>query len=209
MQYLCQQPKQYEKALENRKRCVRVWDCNGLIEGVYQLYSGVCINKKSWYNYLHWCKPKGSGMIPESKRVPGAAVFRSSDPNKASKIHHVAYLWKPVVDGHPDGDWYVIECTSAVMGVRTRTLYDFNPHFWGHMTKYIEYRDAVEITGKSINIRNAPGTTGTKVIGTAKKGQRFAWMGNTKKVALRNWFEIMYNGQAAWVSGKYAKLVNK
>ena len=94
-------------ALKWRKQCTRVWDCNGLAEGIYELFSGVCINSKARHNYAEWCDPKGEGMIPVERRVPGAAVFWSD--SKASKIHHVAYLWQPVKDGHPEGDWYIIE----------------------------------------------------------------------------------------------------
>ena len=202
-------PKQYEMALANRKRCVRVWDCNGLAEGIYELYSGKNINKKSWYNYLHWCKPKGAGMIPANKRVPGAAIFFATDPKKPRTIHHTAYLYKPVVDGKPDGDWYFIECTSGnTMGVRTDTLYKRKPNYWGWMSKYYDYRNAVKITG-STNVRSAPGATGTTVIGVAHKGDVFQYTGYTQRVSGRDWYKILYQGKPAWVSSKYSKLITK
>ena len=80
-----------------------------------ETYSGTDINTKARYNYAQWCNPKGKGMIPASYRVPGAAVFWSD--NTASNIHHVAYLYKPVVAGKPDGDWYIIEARGVMYGV--------------------------------------------------------------------------------------------
>ena len=77
--------KQYNKALHWRKVCTRVWDCNGLAEGIYELFSGECINSKARFNYSQWCDPKGKGTIPVERRVPGAAVFWSN--GAAASIH--------------------------------------------------------------------------------------------------------------------------
>ena len=124
-------------ALKWRKQCTRVWDCNGLAEGIYELFSGVCINSKARHNYAEWCDPNGEGMIPVERRVPGAAVFWSD--SKASKIHHVAYLWKPVKEDHPEGDWYIIEAKGVMYGVVKSKLLSRKPNFWGWMTKYYDY----------------------------------------------------------------------
>lgn len=134
--------KQLDSALKWRRQCARVWDCNGMAEGIYELFSGECINSKARHNYAEWCNPKGSGMIPVEQRVPGAAVFWSNEPKdnpKAGKIHHVAYLYKPVKDGHPDGDWYIIEAKGVMYGVVKSKLYSRKPNFWGLMTKYFDY----------------------------------------------------------------------
>lgn len=124
-------------ALKWRKKCTRVWDCNGMAEGIYELHTGVCINSKARYNYSGWCSVKGSGMIPAKYRVPGAAVFWSN--SGASSIHHVAYLWKPVTAGKPDGDWYIIEAKGVAYGVVKSKLLSRKPNFWGIMDKYFDY----------------------------------------------------------------------
>lgn len=127
---------QKKKALYWREHATRVWDCNGLAEGIYQLHTGVNINSKARYNYAQWCEPKGSGMIPVAKRVPGAAVFWGTS---AANIHHVAYLWKPVTAGKPEGDWYLIEAKGVAYGVVQSKLNTRKPNYWGWMTKYYDY----------------------------------------------------------------------
>ena len=127
---------QRKKALYWREHAQRVWDCNGLAEGLYKDYSGVDINTQARYNYAQWCSPKGSGLIPAKYRVPGAAVFWGTS---AANIHHVAYLYKPVKDGVPSGDWYIIEARGVYYGVVMTKLNDRRPNYWGWMTKYFDY----------------------------------------------------------------------
>ena len=129
--------KQREKALYWREHATRVWDCNGMSEGIYELHTGVNIDSKARYNYAQWCDPKGSGMIPANRRVPGAAVFWSD--SGASSIHHVAYLEKPVKASDPAGDWYIIEARGVMYGVVRTKLLSRKPNFWGWMTKYYDY----------------------------------------------------------------------
>lgn len=132
---------QHAKALYWREHAERVWDCNGLAEGLYQDYSGVSINTQARYNYSQWCSPKGFGMIPVKYRVAGAAVFwGSSAPN----IHHVAYLIRPVSEGKTEGDWWIIEARGVIYGVVMTKLYERAPNFWGWMTKYFDYANATE-----------------------------------------------------------------
>ena len=137
-------PKQYKQALYWREHASRVWDCNGMAEGLYKDYSGTDINTKARYNYAQWCAPKGKGMISASFRVPGAAVFWSD--GGANSIHHVAYLYKPVNANNPKGDWYIIEARGVMYGVVMTKLNDRKPNFWGWMTKYFDYDQPVVTT---------------------------------------------------------------
>ena len=132
-------PEQHAQALKWREQCVRVWDCNGLAEGIYQIETGTCINDKARGNYASWCDPKGEGTIPASRRVPGAAVFWGS---KASKIEHVAYLFEPVEPGKPEGDWWMIEARGVMKGVIKTKLSQRKPQYWGWMTAYYDYAGA-------------------------------------------------------------------
>lgn len=127
---------QRAKALYWREHAARVWDCNGLAEGLYKDHTGVDINARARNNFAEWCGQKGTGMIPAAYRVPGAAVFWG---DKASTIHHVAYLYKPVKEGKPGGDWYLIEARGVLYGVVMTKLNDRKPQFWGLMTKYFDY----------------------------------------------------------------------
>ena len=67
-----------------------------MAEGIYEIHTGTNINQRARNNYASWCDPKGTGMIPAQYRVPGAAVFWKGS---SSYIHHVGYLYKPVVEG--------------------------------------------------------------------------------------------------------------
>lgn len=127
---------QKKKALYWREHAARVWDCNGLPEGIYKDFSGVSINTKARYNYSGWCGTKGTGTIPAEYRVPGAAVFWG---NTAATITHVAYLYKPVTANKPSGDWYLIEARGVTHGVVKTKLSSRKPNFWGLMTKYFDY----------------------------------------------------------------------
>lgn len=126
--------KQRTKALYWREHAARVWDCNGMAEGLYKDATGVDINSKARYNYADWCtEHKGAGMIPKKYRVPGAAVFWG---DTASTIHHVAYLYKPTEDGK---DWYLIEARGVMYGVVKTKLSVRKPNYWGWMEKYFTY----------------------------------------------------------------------
>lgn len=130
---------QKKKALYWRENAARVWDCNGLAEGIYQDWSGVDINTKARYNYSGWCGTKGTGIIPAKYRKAGAAVFWG---NNASTITHVAFLYKPVNASKPEGDWYLIEARGVTYGVVKTKLLSRKPNFWGIMDKYFDYGDA-------------------------------------------------------------------
>lgn len=136
-------PRAKAQALYWREHAERVWDCNGLAEGLYKDATGASINTKARYNYSQWCDPKGGDMIPAEYRVPGAAVFWGSS---AGNITHVAYLVEPVDAGDPSGDWYLIEARGVMYGVVRTKLLSRKPQFWGLMTKYFDYgEDAADI----------------------------------------------------------------
>lgn len=129
--------KQRTQALEWRKKCTRVWDCNGMAEGIYELYTGNCINAYARSNYANWCSIKGYGTIPAAMRKAGVAVFWSD--GSAGSIHHVAYLYKPVKASEPQGDWYIIEARGVMYGVVKTKLSARKPNYWGIMDKYFDY----------------------------------------------------------------------
>ena len=132
---------QREKALYWKKNAKRVWDCNGLAEGLYRDFTGVNINTKARYNYSQWCDPKGTGDVPSKYRIPGAAVFIHS--SKSGYITHVGYLVEPVDSSNPSGDWYVIEARGVMYGVVKTKLSERGWNRWGLMTKYFDYGNSV------------------------------------------------------------------
>ena len=128
--------KQRDKALYWRKTCKRVFDCQGLVEGYIELQTGQDVNTYARHNYGKWCGTKGTGMIPAKYRMPGAAVFWG---NSASSIHHVAYLYKPVKENEPTGDYWLIEARGVNYGVVKTKLSERKPNYWGIMEKYFDY----------------------------------------------------------------------
>ena len=142
-------PKQYAKALYWRAHAARVWDCNGLAEGLYRDYAGISIDTKARCNYQQWCDPKGKGLIPPKYRVAGAAVFWG---DSASDIHHVAYLYQPVKADDPEGDWYLIEARGVMTGVVRTKLLSRKPDYWGWMTKYFDYAGAGDVAPTQIHL---------------------------------------------------------
>jgi len=128
------------KALYWRANAPRVWDCQGLADGYYQDQTGVNVNTRARNNYASWCGVKGTGTIPVSRRVPGAAVFH----HNGLYIHHVGFLVEPVTAGKPEGDWYVIEARGVRYGVVRTNLSDKGRwNRWGWMTKYFDYTQPV------------------------------------------------------------------
>lgn len=129
---------QKKAALKWRENAERVWDCNGLAEGLYKDYSGIDINTKARFGYAEWCGEKGTGMIPPKKRISGAAVYWGKT---ASSITHIGYLDEPVDKNNPEGDWYIIEARGVTYGVVRTKLLSRKPNYWGYMTKYFDYEN--------------------------------------------------------------------
>ena len=67
---------------------------------------------------------------------------------------------------------------------------------------------SVEITGGSVNVRSGPGTSNTRILGTVRKGDRLPYQGESRDVAGTPWHLVEYQGQNAWISGKYSRVVS-
>lgn len=153
---------QLKKALYWRENAQRVWDCNGLAEGYYKDVTGSSINARARDNYSEWCGTKGTGTIPASHRVPGAAVFK-----KSSYIHHVGFLVEPVQAGKPEGDWYVIEAKGVMYGVVRTRLNSNSWNCWGLMTKYFDYGDSASASASS----SGDSALGSRVLKKGSSGE--------------------------------------
>jgi len=129
-----------EKANYWRKHAPRVFDCQGLADGYLTEKIGQKIDVRARGNYASWCGEfKGEGMIPPAYRQPGAAVFKRAD-----YVHHVGFLLEPVEQGHPEGDWWVIEAKGVMYGVVKTRLLQNEWNLWGHMVKYFTYEPVEE-----------------------------------------------------------------
>lgn len=61
----------------------------------------------------------------------------------------------------------------------------------------------VKIVNGNVNVRTQPNTDG-KILGVAYKGDELEYGGTN---ADNGWFSVIYNGQSAWISNKYGKLI--
>ena len=64
----------------------------------------------------------------------------------------------------------------------------------------------VLITGGSVNVRSAPGTS-SRDIGTVHAGDILIYQGVTEPADGRDWYLIIYDNSNGWVSSKYARLI--
>jgi len=64
----------------------------------------------------------------------------------------------------------------------------------------------VQITGGSVNVRSAPGTS-SRDIGTVHEGDILIYRGVTEAVDGRDWYLIIFDNSNGWVSSKYARLI--
>lgn len=67
--------------------------------------------------------------------------------------------------------------------------------------------ELIEITGNSVNVRTGPGTTGTRILGVAHKGDRLPYGGLAMNVDGRDWYMVEYHNTNAWVSSKFSRFV--
>lgn len=65
----------------------------------------------------------------------------------------------------------------------------------------------VKITGDTVNVRSAPGTSGKK-LGVVKKGVLLPYQDEDKIVSGTAWHLVEYRGTNAWISGKFSKVVS-
>lgn len=197
--------KQKTRALYWRSNAERVWDCQGLAEGYYKDMTGDDINTRARYNYSGWCNPKGKGLIPPKRRVPGAAVFWGDKPGS---ITHVAFLVSPVNASDPGGDWIMVEARGVMYGVAESRLLSRKPEYWGLMTKYFDYSgaegspeiikkpeesDTATVKSGTWNIRTGPGTgyASTEIV---KGGDKVT------PIDIGGWQPILRDGQIVYIS---------
>lgn len=132
---------QHTKALYWRENADRIFDCQGLAEGYLNDINGTNINTYARANYANWCDPKGTGKIPNDRKVPGAAVFY----HNSNYVSHVGFLVKPVDAKKPSGDWWCIEARGVMYGVVRTKLSERSWNRWGWMTKHFDYGEDVAV----------------------------------------------------------------
>lgn len=144
------------------------------------------------------------------KDDPVTGDLKRGDSGEAVEaMQQLLLKWKP--DCLPaygaDGDFGketedAVKAFQKSAGLKETGVYDaatgaaLNAATYGH----------VEITGGSVNVRSAPGTS-SRDIGTVHKGDVLIYQGLTEEVDGKPWYLVIYDNANGWVSSKYARLV--
>lgn len=65
----------------------------------------------------------------------------------------------------------------------------------------------VRVTGGLVNVRSAPGTKNTRILGTVRKGEELLYQGLTSDVDGTDWHLVEFEGQNGWISGKFSEVI--
>jgi len=160
------------------------------------------------------CREQGPGEI----RV-AAYVANQKYDDWAIDYSHFEYIWIPKYSTKPPThpcDMWQYTSTGTIAGVSGDVDLDV---LMG--TKPLEFftggtpapeptptpTQKVVVTGGAVNVRSAPGTSGTRVLGVVHKGDELPYQGQDKTIDGTPWHLVEYQNQNAWISGKYSKVV--
>lgn len=126
---------QQSKALYWRSNATRVWDLFGLIDGIYELHSGISISNHHNNVYEEWCSTKSMNM-DKMPLESGVVVFRHNP--QLNQIVRVGILWK-IINNH----WHVIEAKGTLYGVVSSSFNKDQWNCWGYADNYFDYSPIV------------------------------------------------------------------
>lgn len=150
--------------------------------------------------------PNGSAITTTTN-----AVFGSSTLSKGMKNNMVKEMQSKLIRlGYScgscgaDGDFgdntlKAVKAFQKASGLEQTGVFDSKTY----VAMTVALAKYVEIIGKSVNVRTAPGV-GNKTIGTVKKGTKLEYL---KETSENGWHLVKYNNQKAWVSGIYSRLI--
>jgi len=190
-------------------------NANYLLPGDILLYEGH--HAATNISYGKSVRPK---IAPVLAPISGGAVVvvpaepeglhRGDEGSAVEKMQRGLLIWKPdcLLEWGADGD-FGEETEKAVMafqadvGLPVTGIYDEATR---KALTSIGKAKVVEITA-GLNVRTAPGTSGTKILGVVHKGDTLPYGGETRQVDGRDWYLVEYQGKNAWVSSKYSKVL--
>lgn len=154
--------------------------------------------------------PISGGAVVVAPSVEPEGLHRGDEGSAVTAMQRALLIWKPdcLPEWGADGD-FGKETEKAVMvfqvdaGLPVTGIYDEATR---KALTGIGKAQVVEITA-SLNVRTAPGTEGTKILGVVNKGDTLPYGGETRQVDGRDWYLVEYQGKNAWVSSKYSKVV--
>jgi len=148
------------------------------------------------------------GAIPDAPEIEPRpeGLSRGDHGSAVERMQHSLLMWNP--DCLPiygaDGD-FGAETEAAVKafqednGLPVTGVYDEATR--KALTEVTAGgKKYVIVTGDSVNVRTAPNTTG-KILGVVHEGYRLPYQGQDSDAG---WHLVEYDGQNAWISGKYS-----
>lgn len=159
--------------------------------------------------------PKAAAQTPAPAEEPSAGLSKGDYGSAVTAMQKLLLKWDPAClpKCGADGDFG---------GETERAVKDFqNTHdlpitgVYDKKTRelltgmYGETKPApvVEVVGGTVNVRSAPGTSGTRIIGVARKGEKYHYGGSAEMVDGRDWYLIDYKGREGWITSKFSRLV--
>lgn len=154
--------------------------------------------------------PISGGAAVVVPPVEAEGLRRGDEGSAVTAMQRALLIWKPdcLPEWGADGDFgeeteRAVKAFQKAVDLPVTGVYDEATR--AKLTS-IGKAQTVAITA-SLNVRTAPGTTGTKVLGVVHKGDALPYGGETRQVDGRDWFLVEYQGKNAWVSSKYSKIV--
>ena len=159
------------------------------------------------------CREQGPGEI----RV-AAYVANQKYDDWAIDYSHFEYIWIPKYTTKPPTypcDLWQYTSTGRIAGVSgdvdldvlmgTKPMEFFTGGVTPTPTPTPEPTKVI-VTGATVNVRSAPGTSGTRILGVVHRDEELPYQGQDKTIDGTPWHLVIYKNQNGWISGKYSKL---
>lgn len=188
-----------------------VYTIEGNTSGASSLITnGGGVRKKSYSMSSSYIDGYGSVDYAAIGETVTEGLRRGDEGSAVEKMQRALLLWNPdcLPEYGADGDFgseteKALKAYQKEAGLPVTGIYDEATR---KALTSIGKAQRVAVTA-SLNVRSAPGTDGTKVLGVVHKGDTLPYGGETRQVDGRDWYLVEYKGQNAWVSSKYSKVV--
>ena len=167
--------------------------------------------------------PKAAAQTPAPAEEPPKGLSRGDYGTAVETMQRLLLKWDPAClpKCGADGD-FGSETQRAVRdfqathdlpatGVYDETTRDLLTGMYGDTKpaddNKMPAQQVVEVTGGTVNVRSAPGTTGRK-LGVTKIGDRLEYQGESRDVNGTPWHLVIFRNQNAWISGKFSRVVS-
>lgn len=163
--------------------------------------------------------PKAAAQTPAPAEEPPAGLSKGDYGTAVEAMQRLLLKWDPAClpKCGADGDFgsetqravrgfQACHEELTVTGVYDESTRDLLTDMYGD-EKPVPAKQYVAVTGVTVNVRSAPGTTGRK-LGVARIGDRLDYQGESRDINGTPWHLVIFRNQNAWISGKYSRVVS-